>query len=222
MRKLCVSVVAVVGLMLAMGTSVRADSITFYLTQGECTSNCGAGTAPAPISNSSAVSVTVTTTTGSAGDWTGATVTFTAPSGTIDAPVLINASGAVEASSATESLAPSSPCTVGVTIAGVSSCAAGSEDHFGTMNIETGSAGGKSTITITLTAESTNSWADAAAVLKPTTGYGAAYSQGFEAVEGGNQYAGYYSGTVPEPASVLLFGSVLLISACFFRRKVLG
>ena len=76
----------------------------------------------------------------------------------------------------------------------------GSEDHFGTMTNGTGSEGGFSTVTFTLTALGSNFWTDAADVLTPTTGYAAAYGHGFEAVTAA-QDAGYSTsyGSVNRP-----------------------
>jgi hypothetical protein len=170
---------------LTIAAQARADIITFYLNQRECTGTCGAGTAPALLTNAQSVTVTVNELTS-----TSATVTFTPPSGTssITTPMYINVNdGGVVGNVTATSNVP------GIT---TRSDPGQAEDHFGNMN--TWAAGGfsESTITFTLTAMNTFSWTDAANVLMPTVGYGAAYSHGFEAV-GFAQDAGVIS--VPGP-----------------------
>jgi len=204
MKSLCIILVAVCVLMLAMGSSARADEITFYLNQPECTGGCGAGTAPPLISNSAAVEIIVDLISS-----TSATVEFLAPgSSKVDTPAYINVNdgGVVGNVGATVSI-----------LGGVTRSDPGqAEDHFGNMNTWTGAVQAP-TVTFTLTANNGFSWTDAADVLMPTTGYGAAYSQGFEAVTAG-QDAGYFR-PVPEPASIVLFGSGLLGLAGFVRRR---
>jgi hypothetical protein len=209
---------AAVAVALTIGAQAHAATfVSFWLTQGECTGACGAGTAPAPISNASAVEVTVTLT-----DSTHASVVFQAPGVThIDAPVLINVSGFFQATSTVEGLAPTSPCGFGLT-----ACASGSEDHFGTMNVETGGSDSHNSITITLVAENGTTWANAASVLAVDT-CGAAYSHCFQAIEGGGQFAGYVDlsvdpqGTVtPLPGALPLFASGLgALGVLGLRRK---
>ncbi len=192
---------------LTIAPQARADVIDFFLTQGECTGGCGAGTAPAPItaSNADAVEVIVTTTTGSAGDWTGATVEFLGVNDgatNIDTPAYINVNGT-----------PSTDFTATVSIAGGVTYGDQAEDHFGNMNVWTGAVK-SGTVTFTLTAADSYFWTNAADVLTPTTGYGAAYSHGFEAVTA-SQYAGYYT---PVPAPLIGHGvpGILAVAGVLF------
>jgi hypothetical protein len=200
---------------LTIASQARAGQIMFGLTTAEG----GATITPT-------VEVIVTTTTGTAGDFTGATVEFEALSGTIDTPAIINVNGDFTASSA-NSIVGNHSGNMGP-ISGPQS-----EDTFGEMS--GGSPGGitgNTTITFTLAAAGTNSWADAAAVLIPTCpdteptpsagcgGYGvsggdslgyspAEYTHGFEAVTGA-QDAGYDVPAVPEPSTLALLGVGLL------------
>jgi hypothetical protein len=200
---------------LTIASQARADVIHFFLNQGECTGACGPGTVPAPIADSLAVEVTVTRT-----DSTHASVLFDAPGASlVGAPVWMKVAGAFQASviPAAEGLAPTTPCGFGIT-----ACATGSEDHFGTFNVGTGAAD-IAMITINLVAQNGNSWANADAVLTPTTDADADYHRGFEAVvanTGPNQFAGSYVGTVvPEPALLALLGTALVGFRWFTRRR---
>ncbi|HXW64806.1 MAG TPA: VPLPA-CTERM sorting domain-containing protein [Burkholderiaceae bacterium] len=218
---------AAVAAAVTMAAQARADTISFYLTQPECTDGCTAGDAPALISNSVAVEVTVTLTqsnftTAATGTSDYATVTFTNYNASnIGVPVELNVNGEFMAAS-TEPLAPNSPCGGNGYTGAANICSTGSEDHFGTMSLETGAVGHQ-TFTIDLTAENGNSWANAASVLALTTGYASAYSQGFEAVvaTGSNstQDAGFYAVT-PLPAALPLFaGGLGAMGLLRWRRK---
>ncbi len=228
-------VLAIFGLMLAMGSPARADSISFDLST--IANDLGGGTTPA------ADLVLVTVTTGVLGGTncpggisttTCVEVEFapdTAKGSTladVPSPVLININGDFAASS-------SAGLAGGV----------GGYDQFGTMSLETG-APTSPTITIYLKPIDGNSWASAANVLIPTCPGGTAatpgvcggfdlatglpivtggyntssYSHGFEAEVGfyrsgtdsgdDAELAGYYVPT-PEPMSLLLLGGCLLV-----------
>ncbi len=183
MRRSLLGVLAVSGLMFAMGSSARADVIDFYLTQGECTGTCGAGTAPTPISDSSAVEVMVNLTSS-----TSATVEFEAPCdptcGTIDTPVY------VKVNSTDFSATTNLPGGV---------VGSGSEDHYGTFNLGTAANENYEDVYLYLTDLGGQTWTDAAEVLTPTTNYGSAYSQGFEAVEGGGLSTLATTSPLPNP-----------------------
>ena len=85
----------------------------------------------------------------------------------------------------------------------------GNEDNFGTMNVESGSQSGKVVDLFTLTATGTNFWANAAAVLTPTTNFGSWYGHGFEAVT-----AAQNAGSFAVPGPIAGAGLPGLIAAC--------
>jgi hypothetical protein len=174
---------AAVAAALTISAQARADIITFYLNQPECTGTCGPGTAPALLPNSSSVKVTVNEISS-----TSATVTFTPPSGNITTPAYINVNdgGLVGNVTATSNV----PGSIFRSDPGQA------EDHFGNMNVGTAGGFSESSITFTLTAMNGFSWTNAANVLMPTVGYGPAYSHGFEATDNA-QDAGY--AVVPGP-----------------------
>jgi hypothetical protein len=147
--------------------------------------------------------VTVTLT-----DSTHASVLFDAPgTSNVGAPVWIKVAGSFQASviPSSEGLAGGhDPCGFGTF-----ACATGSEDHYGTFNVGTG-AQDIQAITINLLAENGNSWANAAAVLTPTTDFAAVYGHGFEAVvanTGLTSSPASLPPSVPEPASLALLGT---------------
>jgi PEP-CTERM motif len=179
---------------LTIAAQARADVIDFFLNQPELVN----GTVPPTIPDTSAVEVTVNELSP-----TSATVTFTAPgSSDIDTPALINVNGSANAT---------------VTLAG-GVVENGNEDGFGTFSFET-SAVKANSFTFDLTATNGNSFADAAAVLTPTTNFNSAFGHGFEAATAA-QDAGVFTPTpVPEPSSLALFGAALAGLAVFYRRR---
>jgi len=207
---------AAVAAALTIAAQARAGTVDFWLNQPECTGGCGAGTAPALLTNANSVEVIVTTTAGSAGDYTGATVELVAPGATtIDTPIWLNINGISDSSPNYSNL------SVVITHTGGTDPAVdettGSEDHFGTFNLGTGAQTGDTTVTFALTATGSLFWTDASTVLKATTGFGAAYSQGFDVVTAA-QNAGFLTAT-PLPAALPLFMTGLGLVGFAARRR---
>ena len=196
---------AAVAATLTIAAQARADTIDFFLTQGECTGACGVGTAPAPISTALADHVIVNLSGNIA------TVQFIAPTGTnIITPIHMNVN---DGGSAANVLA-----TVSIAGGVLRFNPGQAEDHFGLMNMGTGAVQAP-IVTFTLTAVNGFAWATAASVLTPTTQQvGAAYGHGFMAATH-EQYAGTFS-PVPLPAALPLFASGLgALGLLGWRRK---
>lgn len=220
---------ALVGLTLATGSSAFGDVFSFYLTVDDF-----GDTAPP----ADAVLVTINQTSDTA-----ATVTFTGetigPNTYYMDDVFFNVNGdfTVGTITGTQASYSASPHQ------GIDTFGTMSEEIAPTPNHPS------STITIALTAAGGNTWADAFDVLTRTCpdnnsvpscvggfdvpapdaggGYNPShYAQGFDAdatvgtssssVSSDSDLAGF---AVPEPASLLLFGSIVLLLATFARRK---
>jgi hypothetical protein len=191
----------------ARATPIPIDTTSFFLNQPECTGTCGPGSVPSLIPNSSAVNVTINLFTS-----TFASAIFTNPTaGNITDPVELNIAGGNFIATSNIPLAGGTgvgtTCGLGTGNTGSGTCAPGSDDHFGTMSLET-SAVGAHTITINLTADNGVTWANAAAVLAFTTNFASVYGHGFEAEvhvgSNGVQDGGF---ATPLPAALPLFVS---------------
>lgn len=235
-QRLRFPVLAILGLMLAMGSSAFATtSITFFLTVDEH----GDSTPPADavlvtVALNSSTSATVTFTSGSAcstcvagyymddvffnvsGDFTVGTITGTDPSYTATANQSLDSYGAVSEEVTPNDGDPSTSIVIPLTAVG-------------------GNSWGSPGAVLTSTCPSNDSIPTCAGgygVPNPdsTSGYNAGYySKGFDAFgkigtsstsgsDDDKDLAGYVS--TPEPTSVLLLGSAVLLVAGAFRRKL--
>jgi hypothetical protein len=188
----------------------RADTISFYLNQPECTGSCT--TKPGLLPNASSVEVVVNLLSS-----TSATVEFISPSGNVDTPAYINVNdgGTVGHVTATYTEGTVANPTLFNGGSATRSDPGQAEDHFGNMNTWTGAVMDP-TVTFTLTASGGFSWADVTDVLMPTIGYGAVYGHGFEAVTAA-QDAGSYA--TPLPAALPLFAGGLGVFGLLLRGR---
>ena len=196
--------VATVAAAMTIAVQARANSVSFFLSTVEGSTNTtpsgGGTTAPNPQ-----VEVTIdelTTTT--------ATVVFQQASpDNFKAPVGINVNGFFDVTSVTGSGTGNGvdPCGFGL-----AACSGGGTSHAGSFNFET-SAVNTGTITIDLTAENGTTWANAASVLTIN-------SNGWEAADnmsGSPQDLGYVT---PLPATLPLFmGGLGFVGFLAKRRK---
>jgi PEP-CTERM motif len=218
MLRLNCSAVAVLGLTLAMGSSVFGDS--FYLTIPEDGSQCVAKEGAAACAPADTVLVDVELTGTGAGTST-ATVTFTGETvGTTPYmmySVLFNVDGSFGISEAAVTVGgvttDSTPAVVVTSLDEYGSFSAGLTVHDATKVVFDLDGG---------------TWTSAADVLAATTGANPKYyAQGFDAAAqvitvnmGTKMDSGGFEVATPEPTSVLLLGSVLFAVGFATRRKL--
>jgi len=207
MKRLLFSLLAVFGLMLAMGSRASADSISFDLNTDETLGSPPAGTTQVTIDRISNTSATVTFTNLDPSD---ALYNFH--------NVFFNVSGPSAIGTCTQSVSCSSITGTGAGN-GPYYFVSNQSGGFGAMTYNVDDTGTAATsVTIDLTATGSNSWTSAGGVLTPnSSGYDAStelYTQS------GYQDAGKFTGVTPEPSSMLLLGSGLLALGLALRRKL--
>jgi hypothetical protein len=222
MKRLCFAIIAIAGLMLILGPSAFADEI-YQLSVPENT--CGSVAQPCIPADTFDVDVDLTSSTT-------ATVTFTRENSLYGLDI---AYLSVEVPGG--SALGSSVGTIGTP----------SLDEYGNFTVSYQPSGHDATsVVFDLTLSGGGTWSSAANVLTPSTGYTpSAYPgvDGFYAAaqvrisdctsssepgcsgdSGGEGNPGDTAaadlGTVPEPTSVILFGSVLLLAGGAVRRKL--
>ena len=198
---------AAVAAALTIAAQARADTIDFFLSTVEGSTNTtptsGGTTAPNPQVEVIVDELTTTT----------ATVEFLIAAGhSFDAPVGINVNGLFEVTGVVGSGTGNGVDPCGPNLGAGHACSGGGTSHAGSFNFET-SAVNSGTITIDLTAENGTTWANALAVL-------VANSNGWEAADnmsGAPQDLGF---ATPLPATLPLFSAGLgVIGLLGWRRK---
>lgn len=236
MRRVGFSGLAVLGLMFAMGSSAFGDEIQFYLTVAD-DGNAGCGT------NTCEPAKTVLVDVNQSG--TSATVTFTAETVSSSVYTLDEALFSVSGTFTVGSYTVTGGSAAGTWTNGGASntitaptLTTGSIDSGGNDSVESEDMHDATSVAFNLTG---GTWANADGVLASSTGCSTSdYSPCPDAaaevrVNDTNPIGNTFSaGTcangvtctavsaVPEPASVLLFGSVLLVSAFLGRKKFVG